>query len=379
MVNSYIGSDAVKIFFFSTIKNQIICIDDLERRGQELSVQDVLGLISFLRERRDCKVALILNDEALKNNDKQEFEVYLEKVVDISLRFEPTSSESIEVALKSKDFISSKTAEFCRLLKISNIRVIKKIEHNIQQIKYLIDEFDNNVFDEASKSVALFTWSKYQSDIAPSLESLRKMASFSFLNEKHVSDKEASWNALLRDYGYGVTDEFDLDLIKGIENGYFDSEYVKKHASERHEKIQAEKAHGSFRNAWDTYHDSFSDNEQEVIDAIQNSFSKNVKFISPLDLNGTLSLFKNLGRYEQAKEIVQYYVKERDQERNLFNLEGHPFRDMITEPEVKEIFKNKYHEAKSKRDVPGMLLMLKDNWDNNILLELAMTPIDAYR
>ena len=33
-------------FLFSSIRNQIICIDDLERRGNHLSVKDVLGLIS---------------------------------------------------------------------------------------------------------------------------------------------------------------------------------------------------------------------------------------------------------------------------------------------------------------------------------------------
>ena len=34
--------------FFSTVRDQIVCIDDLERRGSGLAVKDVLGLISFL-------------------------------------------------------------------------------------------------------------------------------------------------------------------------------------------------------------------------------------------------------------------------------------------------------------------------------------------
>src|SRR4029078_451488 len=36
--------------YFSAIRNQIVCIDDLERRGTGLEVRDVFGLISFLRE-----------------------------------------------------------------------------------------------------------------------------------------------------------------------------------------------------------------------------------------------------------------------------------------------------------------------------------------
>ena len=58
--------DAPALLSFLTIRDQIVCIDDLERRGQRLAVGGVLGLVSFLREQRACKVVLILNDEALK-------------------------------------------------------------------------------------------------------------------------------------------------------------------------------------------------------------------------------------------------------------------------------------------------------------------------
>jgi hypothetical protein len=52
--------------YFSLVQNQIVCIDDLDRRSKTLDLRDVLGLISFLREQRGCKVALILNAEKLE-------------------------------------------------------------------------------------------------------------------------------------------------------------------------------------------------------------------------------------------------------------------------------------------------------------------------
>ena len=42
---------------FLMVRNQIICIDDFERKGDKLKPKDVLGLISFLKEQRSCKVA----------------------------------------------------------------------------------------------------------------------------------------------------------------------------------------------------------------------------------------------------------------------------------------------------------------------------------
>ncbi len=53
----YVGNaiGAAQPLLFSGVRNQIVCIDDLERKGA-ISVKDVFGLISFLREQRGCKV-----------------------------------------------------------------------------------------------------------------------------------------------------------------------------------------------------------------------------------------------------------------------------------------------------------------------------------
>ena len=107
---------------FLTISDQIICFDDLERRGQPLDIGDVLGLVSFLREQRACKVVLILNDEELTGEAKTKFETYLEKVVDVSLVYEPTATKSGSIALKGSDPVSRRRAELCASLGISNIR-----------------------------------------------------------------------------------------------------------------------------------------------------------------------------------------------------------------------------------------------------------------
>jgi hypothetical protein len=65
--------------YFSLIRDQIVCIDDLERRGNGLDLKDVFGLVSFLREQRNCKVMLILNSDEL-GNSKVEFDTYLERL-----------------------------------------------------------------------------------------------------------------------------------------------------------------------------------------------------------------------------------------------------------------------------------------------------------
>jgi Cdc6-like AAA superfamily ATPase len=83
--------------YFSLIQDQIVCIDDLERRSKNLDLKDVLGLISFLREQRGCKVALILNAEKLGDN-KEEFDALLEKVIEEKVILAPTATDTASIS-----------------------------------------------------------------------------------------------------------------------------------------------------------------------------------------------------------------------------------------------------------------------------------------
>ncbi len=79
ILKNYLGGLAP--VWFSSVDRTVVCIDDFERRGKNLAVRDVLGLVNTMRELRKCKVCLILNDEALEE-DEGDFRKYLEKVVD---------------------------------------------------------------------------------------------------------------------------------------------------------------------------------------------------------------------------------------------------------------------------------------------------------
>jgi hypothetical protein len=121
------------LLYFSVVRSQIICIDDLERRGLGVELKDVFGLISFLREQRACKIILLLNEDGL-DQDKAEFDKYFDKVIDTKLVFVPTSAEALEIALTSNDEGTALLCQYCQILRISNIRVIKKLERLVKQV-----------------------------------------------------------------------------------------------------------------------------------------------------------------------------------------------------------------------------------------------------
>jgi hypothetical protein len=378
IVRNVIGADATPLIAFLTVKDQIVCIDDLERRGANLNVRDVLGLISYLRQERNCKVALILNDEMLEGEDKINFEKNLEKVVDISLAYQPTTADVLRIGVPENDEVSREVAERCRLLGITNIRVIKRIMHFVNAIRPILSKYDAHVLKTAIASIALFCWSHDQPDEAPPIDFLRSRQPFNTEQKKDVTAKEAAWNALLDEYGYGATDDFDLELVRGISAGYFNPEEIKKRADSIQAKVTEAKAGASLQEAWRRLRESFADDQNDVLRGILEATKQNVKYVTVFDLNTTLSLFKELGQPATAKELLDYYMANRNEERSFYDLDDHPFGEQVTDPDIRAAFKQRFAQLEERRDVTTMLTSLKGNWSPQIISQLASLPVEEY-
>lgn len=379
IVRNWIGGEVGGLVSFMTIRDQIICIDDLERRGRDLDVGDVLGLISYLREQRNCKIALLLNDEELSEAGREDFDRNLEKVADASLVFEPTPVDSAKVGVPGDSSTDRLVAERCTSLGITNIRVIKRIRALVTALEPFFVEYDPEVFKTAVSSVVLFGWSHDQPTEAPSLKFLKgKTPDLILAAHGKIPPDEAAWNSLLEAYGYAWTDDFDQVLLDGVTQGYFDPDLVKTAAKAVNDKVLASKADGAFETAWSLYHDSFADNQEDVLNGIFASFKKTVNYISPTNLNGTITLFKDLGRLEQAKELLDYYMASRQEPRRFFDLDEYPFVENITDPDVRAAFEARAAETQETRDIAAILLSIKDTWNDEALTALGTAPIDEY-
>jgi hypothetical protein len=147
-------------------------------------------------------------------------------------------------------------------------------------------------------------------------------------------------------------------------------------------KIRTEKLDSSFINAWDLYHNSFDNNQDMVLDALYKAFINNAKNISPTNLNGTVTLFKELGQTQQAKEIIQHYFKIRgtDSDRIFFDLAKNPFSGDIKDPDVLKAFKDKLVESKDERNVASILLDMasKNGWSPEDIVTLSISSVDQY-
>jgi hypothetical protein len=370
----------VETLAFAGVRKQIICIDDLERHSKSLSLKDVLGLSAFLRDQRSCKVMLLLNEKEFEEDDRKVFDTYLEKTVDRNLVFSPTASEVMQAALPSSDPHSKGIARRSVQLNISNIRVVRAILAAMHRLSPMLEGYDELIVEQAKSTLVLLMWMRLQPNQAPSLEFIQNRRNrYRPGNQEQLDPKEAVWVALLEGYGFSVIDKLDQAILDGIDNGFFNPDKVSQAANELNSNLVARRAEKAFANAWDMYRDSFDDNADQVLDAMYKSFEENYPYISPLNLNSTIRLFKELDRPDVAREMITTYVNNRNEDRKFFDLErNHFLKEDLTDGDLILAFREKANSLAIQRDLYDLLIASLENFDNEILDPIADSTVDDF-
>jgi hypothetical protein len=373
---------AIESLAFLSLSNIIICIDDLERKGKGLDIKDVLGLVSLLKEQKKCKVILLLNDgeEGLEDYIK-----YREKVIDFELEFSPTAEESAEIAFDDtelNDYVTGTLKESTVKLNIRNIRILKKIERLIKLVIPYLDGYEQEITHQVVHSLTLFSWCYYchKSDGVPSLDFVTKLTYFSYGIKKEDSDEEKSWKVMLRNYGYKVTDELDLLLSEAVKTGYCIEDEIKDKASKKNKAMIAKKSAEAFYSAWDLYHDSFEDNQNDVVITIYDNFRTSIKYIAPRNLDETVCFFRELGENDKADEIINFYIDTREEDVGLFNLNGYSPFGGIKDKLIVEKFNEIYQSSVISETAQQVLERIsgQNGWNEKDEIILSSTSVEQY-
>jgi hypothetical protein len=372
---------AIESFSFLSLEKHLICIDDLERKGEGLSIKDVLGVVSLLKEQKKCQIVILLNDGEEGLDD---YERYREKVIDIELAFEPDPEECASIAYSEKTPNYLRLRELTTSLGIRNIRILKKIERLVNLSLPLTEGFEPEISDQALHSIVLFTLSyfcsKSNDEIPPLDFIINKGYALLGIGDEDVSEQEKKWQTTLQAYNYQLTDELDIVLAEAVKTGYFLEKDFKEKASIKNCQIKASKSEGSFSNAWQLYHDTFNDNCDEVINGLYESFKENCEYITPTNLNGTVSLFRELGEEGKVSEIIGIYIEKRKEEVELFNMEENNLFGNIIDQEVIDKFNLVYRQSVTIETAKQVLDRIagKNGWNKSDEVVLASTTVDDY-
>lgn len=274
-VSKYVGGIGSLINSVSQLamNKTIICFDDLERHSKGITIKDFMGLVSFFKEQKGCKVVLLLNEEAGDDTFK-DYRKYKEKIVDRQLHFEPTAEQCFDIMFADDFEFRDYVRDCCIGLNIKNKRVIRKIVEHTNEFLELVDGFDESIKKQVIHSTIVLSWCYY----CHGADEMH-IPEFAFVNQSGIrKESEESgwtkeitvrWNMTLNRYGYGYIDEIDLAVARGIEQGFLDKEKLIPLCRHKQKEVEIQQASAKWDEAWKLFHGSFDANEEEVAKAME--------------------------------------------------------------------------------------------------------------
>lgn len=270
-----------------SVKNILICIDDLERAGEGLAMKDVLGLVCELKDQRNCKVILIMHDGVIKDDYKE----FREKVIDAEIRFEPTKEELFLNVFKDFDKeVSDDLLRFVSYFDIVNLRSYQKIKNHLSEIDPIVKKFEKEIKVSAIFSIVSLV-AKYWDGI--------------------VKDKDADTTAQRTVLGV------EYDLKKAFESyvadGWLNEDEIFLQLKLASEDLSSAKKrsdqYAQWRNIGEKYiFGSLEANELDFVDELKRHVNGS---ISLSRINEIVSLLREMGHDDVADECIDFYINEK--------------------------------------------------------------------
>jgi hypothetical protein len=305
---------------FQWVKDTIVCLDDVERRGPALEIREVLGIASILKDERNCKVVLILNDQALDEGQKSDFSQAGEKLFDFYLELSPSAEEAISHVFRREQPIFEDILSSCKELSINNIRTIQRIERLWQELKPSLNQSEPAVVTRVIRLLVLFTWSYYEggSNDIPDFEFIKKFEPVSALLEKNKDDKERAWEIILQKYRFTGKDWISNHIENLVQHGSYDKDLLDSAIKEESRSALSHRKRQQHHELWSIFHDSFDHDDELFVTSLSKDVSSNVTHLSIGDLESATRVLRAMGRDALANQLVdEFFAKHPNQGINL--------------------------------------------------------------
>lgn len=125
-----IGNKLITNIIMSHLKNTLVCLDDIERKSKNLPMSEILGLVNYLKNERNCQVIMILHDE--ESEDKVDFDTQKEKVFDEILVLNDSLSMVKETV--DDDEVFPIYEKFYQTMSVRNLRFYQRVQKIYQEI-----------------------------------------------------------------------------------------------------------------------------------------------------------------------------------------------------------------------------------------------------
>jgi hypothetical protein len=379
------GSPIAEDLLQRELSGLVICVDDLERRGEGLRLADVLGYCSHLKERRGCRVIVILNEEAFTPDDAAEFRGLSEKVFDHQVLFDPSPRECSSIALPVNDERYAPLRECCERLRITNIRILQRARRLVHDFAPFMKRHDGSIARRLAHSGALHTLCFYGREPGhPSFAFLKgyRDAGVARLGGTHqATPEEERWEAFLSAYGFRGGDALDREIVKYLESGVVDANALRALLDESEREIEAEKRSLRFEAAWEKLFHDFDETDTTGIAEVAKALEAAGHLVDISYVNAFASLCRSLGQTAVATRVVQAWVAAVQQRRPAaLDLTSRKDRDEIRDPELLAAIASARESERDPRGLEEVLIALstQDEWSEAEVAVLLASTVEQY-
>jgi hypothetical protein len=233
--------------------------DDLERA--KMSPHEILGLASSLAENSKAKIIVIFNEEKLE--DESKLREYREKVVDVEILFKPTNRDLVNTYLK-RDAIKGEIATLLNELKVTNIRLIGKINEHLDQFEAVVGEFGIKPSPDEMVHVAKVVLLHYVGKRKVTPEMVASGLFGLFLTSKEQSEEDKEFAELVKSISLFPALPFDGLALELIQNGYCPEDTRKKYLDGYKDNKARNDLNDAISKAYDRYLNNFQGTIEEV-------------------------------------------------------------------------------------------------------------------
>jgi hypothetical protein len=219
------------------VREKFIVIDDIERKHDKLSIDEVLGFIDDFTQNYRCRMLLILNADKLA--DKTIWEKIREKVIDEELRLDTTMSEAFDIAIQlSPSKFSKNIKPAVEACGVTNIRIICKVIRVVNKILADRMPLPDDTLNRIIPSTVLLSAIHYNGiENGPTMDYFLAHGSSIYRSNplrrhKRYADEteddklHARWDLLFQRLGIVCTDEYEKLVSDYLNSGLLDRSAV---------------------------------------------------------------------------------------------------------------------------------------------------------
>ena len=369
----------VEAFAASSVRDCLVCIDDFERQTT-IKVEDILGLITELKEERGCKIVLIFNKEELQH--KEVYQLYREKMIDLEAQYSPTIQEAFDIVFDASSPNRELVIRHVLDLDITNVRILRKIHQLISQISAATRGLHSQVIESSIATTVLLCWCAYAPDVSkPKFEDIEKWNKtlMSFKSQSEQDPVELIWSQRLKAYGFSAVDELDLAIARVVSCGYVEGTGLIEAAQVYDSQYRKKDLSNPFAEVWRWFHGSFLGDQDQFIKDLNDAALQAISQIRVGDLNETVTLLRSLARDDFADNLIDKFVETHRSTPAIFDLSDYSFSGSVNDTKLRSTFDALHSNlAKLPTLVEAFIFMNKGSYGLEHIEAMKKASVDDY-